>query len=181
MLGHHTCGLCYDSYDAADAALWIGEIPDHVVTGGSTAASTYLRSLFEPFGDIVSVTVRTKQGVTSSVLFLAFLHAASQAHHSILLRRRVKELGHFELLYGRIGHARVEGRCYRRAAESRDAGSKVRLCIIFDREPFKSPWFAARQIEREACGSERRTAEGIDWRARQYHQAACVCSSCHRV
>ena len=49
--------------DAADAALWVGEIPDHVVAGGGRFASAHLRSLFAAFGEVVSVTVRTKPGV----------------------------------------------------------------------------------------------------------------------
>ena len=121
-------------YDAADAALWVGEIPDHVVSGDSTTASAHLRSLFEQFGDIVSVTVRTKQGVTSSVSDLSTVPSFMQ--HSIQLTIifhhccRIKELGHCELLNGSISHEGPEGRCCRPAAESRDAGSQVRLSYI---------------------------------------------------
>lgn len=49
--------------DVADAALWVGGIPDHVVAEGDRAAGARLRALFAPFGEIVSVTVRAKPGV----------------------------------------------------------------------------------------------------------------------
>lgn len=50
----------------------MGEIPEYLVQGGGRTASDHLRALFDPFGEIVSVTVRTKPGFRKSWAMLSF-------------------------------------------------------------------------------------------------------------
>lgn len=56
---------------AAEGVLWVGEIPDHLVANGRDA-SDHLRALFSSFGEIVSITVRTKPGTRKSWAMLSF-------------------------------------------------------------------------------------------------------------
>lgn len=63
---------CAIVWVSAGGALWVGEIPDHLAQGGGRTASDHLKALFEPFGEIVSVTVRTKPGTRKSWAMLSF-------------------------------------------------------------------------------------------------------------